>query len=177
MKMTTSIQYQVTNFRLFREVFTNWKNFNSILNEGPEKMKAFLFTLWNEEKDKLKNRLEDNKNLKVRDMDKVVSIDDFNITYNETSSKIPIFFVTFPDYDGTDAASKYVAVALAPMMPRYFTLEYSENFITHTPTWVVGEFYVGENGRRAHKNYGNVDNMRITYFAGIVMNMLEGINK
>ena len=96
---------------------------------------------------------------------------DFDITFNKSDSGVSIFFFKFPEYEYNDAASKYVALALTPTMPRYFTLEYSESFLTKERQFVFGEFKIDENTRtRKHINYGTVDNDRLTFFAGLVLN-------
>ena len=47
-KITTSIQYQLSNGKLFQEVFGNWRKFNEELKKGPENMRQWLFDKWNE---------------------------------------------------------------------------------------------------------------------------------
>ena len=46
-KISTSIQYQFTNAKLFNEIFANWKNFNEKLNAGPNVMREWLYNEWN----------------------------------------------------------------------------------------------------------------------------------
>lgn len=171
-KRSTSIQYQLTNVKLFTEVFRDWKNFNNILKQGPDVMKTYLLQEWNE----LKKQLENNENILVKDLEKNVTIDDFNVTINRTKNGELVFFFTFPDYEYRDAASKYVALALTKNMPRYFTLEYSEKILTKELCWVVGEFFINSDGKIKHNNYGEVDNNRITWFAGYIMGLLESEN-
>lgn len=170
-KISTSIQYQISNVVLFDSVFGNWRDFNENLNKGPEEMKKYLLEMWGSLKDRLKN----NNNLIIKDFDKVVNVSDFDVTYNKTKNGTSVFFITFPDYDYTDGASKYVALALTPRMPRYFTLEYSEHAIDHSPCWVIGEFVIEESKRR-HMNYGTIDNMRLTWFSGYILGKLEAEN-
>lgn len=170
-KISTSIQYQLTNVKLFNEVFANWENFNSRLSAGPEEMKKYLVELWNTVKDKLK----DNEKLELKDINKVVTEADFNVTVNKTNNGTNVFFISFPDYEYTDGACKYVALALTPNMPKYFTLEYSKHAMENTPCWVVGEWVI-ENSNSEHKNYGAVDNMRIEWFAGFIINKLNSEN-
>ena len=170
-KISTSIQYQLSNVELFYEVFANWASFNSILEKGPSEMKKYLFDKWNTLKDELKSR----DNLIVKDIDKEVTMSDFDITLNKTKNGTIVFFFTFPDYEYNDAASKYVALALAPKMPRYFTLEYSEDMFNHTRCWVIGEFAF-KDSQKTHLNYGTTDNMRLTWFAGFILGKLESDN-
>ena len=167
-KISTSIQYQISNVKLFHEVFGNWKTFNEELNKGPEMMKKYFLEMWN----RLKNELINNDNLIIKDIDKEVGASDFDVTYNKTKNGTSVFFITFPDYDYTDAASKYVALALTPIKPKYYTLEYSEHAINHTPSWVVGEFVI-ENSKKKHINHGTSDNMRLSWFAGYILGKLE----
>ena len=113
-----------------------------------------------------------NTEIEIQDLDKIVTADDFNVTYNKTVNGTSVFFFTFPDYDYRDAASKYVALALTKQRPRYFTLEYADDFITHEPYWVVGEFVIEGNGK-AHRNLAHADNQRLTWFAGHIIGFLE----
>ena len=166
-KISTSIQYQMTNVKLFDEIFANWRSFNEKLQAGPNIMRKWLCDEWNNIKEILKQR----DDLIVKDINKEVTENDFDITFNKSDSGVNIFFFKFPEYEYNDAASKYVALALTPTMPRYFTLEYSESFLTKERQFVFGEFKIDENTRtRKHINYGTVDNDRLTFFAGLVLN-------
>ena len=60
-------------------------------------------------------------------------------------------------------------------MPKYYTLEYSENVIDHKPCWSIGEFEI-ENSRLKRVNYGTVDNMRLSWFAGYILGKLKSEN-
>ena len=169
--ISTSIQYQISNVVLFDQVYKNWVNFYEKIQKGPEEMKHFLFDMWN----KLKLDLKNNKEIIVKDIDREVSINDFDVTFNRTKNGTSIFFITLPDYDYQDAASKYVAIALTPKMPRYFTLEYSKNSLDSSTCWFIGEFAIIENHKK-HINYGKADNMRLSWFAGYILGMLEANN-
>ena len=72
-KISTSIQYQLTNVKMFDDVFLDWKNFNIILDHGPEAMKKYLLQEWN----KLKEQLAHDERLIIKDLNKNVTIDDF----------------------------------------------------------------------------------------------------
>ena len=165
----TSIQYNISNIAIFNEVFGNWPNFNKLLAKGPDSVKQFLYEDWAY----IKKTLTDNPELEVVDADKEVTVDDFDVTFNKTKNGTPVFFITFPDHKFNDASSKYVALALTKTKPRYFTLEYSYNHFDNKECWVIGEFYL-EGKNKTHKNYGPVDNMRLSWFAGYILGMLEG---
>lgn len=167
-KISTSVQYQFTNVYLFDTVFKRWGNFNQDLTKGQKYMRDYLCQEWNT----LRDTLLKNDNIVLKDANKEVSPLDFDITINYTSSGKIVFFFNFPDYEFNDAASKFVALALMNDMPRYFTLEYSEDPRTHERKYVVGEFLV-EDGKKKHINYGIVDNERMSYFAGFVMGILD----
>jgi hypothetical protein len=167
-KYKSSVQYQMTHIKLFDEVFCNAQKFSAELQKGPAEMKKYLFDMWNQLRTELKN----NEKFEFNDIDKGVTIEDFDITFNKTRNGTKIFFVTLPDYEYRDAAAKYIALAITNNGARYFTLEYSEHMIDHTPCWVIGEWAVVE-GKKQHKNYGTVDNMRLSFFAGRVIGLLE----
>ncbi len=179
--VSTSVQYQYTNVILFREVFGNWQEFNKHLNEGPEAMKDYLLNGWNKTREMLKN----NANLLVKDLDREVTRDEFDVTLNKTEKGSFVFYFTFPDYAYDDAASKYVALALIEGMPRYITLEYSglPSFLKeqlpdmpgmNEKHWVIGEFAIDmQTGAVKHINHGSVDNDRLTYFSTKVLGLLN----
>ena len=169
-KISTSIQYQFTNCVFFDELFLHWEEFKMHLDAGPDDMKNYIYQKWNQTKQMLLTK----PNLELKDLNKMHSIDEFDVTFNRTQNGSSVFFFTFPDYDFRDAASKCVAIAFTKNGPKYITLEYSENIQTKMPCWVIGEFYV-ENNKRAHKNYGAVDNCRIPFFAGKVLELLSGM--
>lgn len=165
---STSIQYHLTNDYLFKEVFINWDVFVANLNKGPDNMKEYLLNLWNNVKENLKNL----DGLEVSDINKEVTVDDFNITFNKSQTGVPVYFFVFPDCDFVDASSKYIALAMTKSKPRYFTLEYSQNYFTKEQNFVMGEFFI-ENNKKTHANYGSIDNSRLAYFAGRVMDILD----
>lgn len=167
-RISTSVQYQYTNNILFGEVFMNWPNFDKALSSGPSHMKKYLLDSWNTTKE----RLAKDDRLILKDIDSKVTIDDFDVTYTRTQKGIHVFFFTFPDYDYTDGASKYVAVALTEKEPSYFTLEYSEHILNHEPCWVIGEFAF-ENKEKVHHNHTTVDNKDLSTFAKWVIDHLD----
>lgn len=61
-------------------------------------------------------------------------------------------------------------------MPRYFTLEYGKSIFQDNNVWYIGEYYL-KDGKRCHNNYGQVNNMRLTFFAGYIFKLLESNNK
>lgn len=170
-QIITSIQYQLSNNVLFDQVYKNWNNFYEKLLKGPEEMKQFLFDLWN----KLKVDFKNNNEIIVRDIDKDVNLNDFNVIFSKTKNGTAVFFITFPDYEYQDAASKYVALALTPDMPRYFTLEYSKSVLNSTTCWFICEFAIIDNYKQ-HLNYGSSDNMRFSWFSGYILGKLEADN-
>ncbi len=167
-KISTSIQYQLTNVKLFNDIFGNFPMFDQILKSGTDNVKQYLFDQWNE----VKKIVANNDNIEIKDIDKEVTLDDFNVTFNRTQNGSAVFFFTFPDYDYHDVASKYVALAITPKGLRYLTYEYSENFMTKETQWFIGEFYISD-GKISHKNYGKGEDDRLSWFAGFVIGLLE----
>ena len=170
-KKETSLQYQVSNVVFFDEIYGNWIEFHNHLKTGLDDMQKYMLELWNRTREKLSK----NENIILKDKDKKVKATDFDVTMNQTNKGTMVLFFTFPDYDDTDAASKYVALALTPNLPRYFTLEYSKHVLDNTPCWVVGEFILEKSGVK-HINHGQSDNMRLSWFAGYVIGLLEQEN-
>ena len=42
-KISTSIQYQLSNVEMYYDVFAKWDSFNAILEKGPNEMRKYLF--------------------------------------------------------------------------------------------------------------------------------------
>lgn len=157
-KISTSIQYQLTNKKLFYDIFGNFEEFNEILKQGSNAVKQFLLDDWNE----IKEELSKNENIVLKDIDKKVTIDDFDIELEEDKDGYAVFFFTFPDYEDHDAASKYIALCLLKDRPRYITLEYGESFVIKQfpekeSCFMIGEFSVDENSNIVHQNYGKLE--------------------
>lgn len=169
-KIQTSIQYQLTNNKIFEDVFAKWNVFSSWINQGPTKMKEFLFNEWYE----TKRLLTLNPNLIVKDFNRQVSIVEFDIKYIPTTTGIPVFYLIFPDYKEGDGASKIVGLALCEKRPRYFTLESAIRYENNSLTYVVGEFYVDYQTRsKKHNNYGFVDlNVDLKQFSSFIEQIL-----
>ena len=167
-KKLTSVQYRFSVSRLVFNIFYDWENFDAALSAGPNKFKEYLVDEWN----KLKAELIADPELELRDGAREVSVDDFDITINKTKKERPVFFITLPDYDYRDATGKYIALALLDKAPRYFILEYSEDMETHEPAWVIGELRVKDK-QVLHKAIDVADNMRITWFAGFILGLLD----
>lgn len=169
-KISTSIQYQLTNIKLPNDVFANFEDFDELLKSGPDSIKLYLLNQWNAIKDIMSYR----EDIEMKDIDKEISIDDFEVTFNKTKNGSPIFFITFPDYEYNDGASKYVAIAITRQGVKYYTYEYSQK-ITGGTNFVIGEFYI-KDGKFAHNNYGTSEDERMSWFAGFITSFLETQN-
>ena len=67
-----------------------------------------LLNEWN----RIKENLSKKDNIYLNDLNKNVTVDDFDITIKTIDKNIKVYFITFPDYLYTDSASKYVAFAV-----------------------------------------------------------------
>lgn len=177
-KHSTSIQYQLTNRVLFDNIFLHWDEFNNSLVKGPVYMKTYFVDEWNKLKDFLITKnIED---VEIKDIDRVVSEDDFDAQLVTTKKNFPVFFFSFPDYEDyidydsnfIDPVSKYVALALTDNLPRYFTLEYSKDYMSGEARYVIGEFYIDGN-ELAHRNFGSIENKSLEDFAVLVCQYLD----
>ena len=167
-KISTSVQYQFTNVYLFDLVFKRWATFNKDLTKGPKYIKNNFCLEW----DRLKTVLLNKQNVEIKDKDKIVGPNDFDVTINHTNGGKIVFFFKFPKYDYFDAASKYVALALMRDNPRYFTFEYTKSVTTQEKQFVIGEFYM-DNNQKKHRNYGATKNDGIDFFADFVIKLLN----
>lgn len=172
-KLATSVQFNFSTGRLLTNVFNKWEVFNSVLAAGPSKFREYLVSEWNDLREDLLTDTE--SNVVLVDADREVGVGDFDITINKTKKSTPVFFITLPDYEYRDGTGKYVALALTEHRPRYFTLEYSENVDTHEPVWMVGELRIKDNDIQ-HRNIEVANNMRMTWFAGYILGLLDSEN-
>lgn len=180
MKSSTSIQYQITNKVLFDNIFLNWNKFDEALSKGPDYMRNYLVNEWNRYRDFLLSKDDLMNQIDIKDMDRVVSEEDFDVQGVMTKSNVFVFFFSFPDYEEyvdyesgfVDPVSKYVALAMTDDLPRYFTFEYSYDAMTNEPRFVIGEFYVDGN-ELAHRNYGSIEEKSLEQFAALVCQYID----
>ena len=78
MKRRTSIHYFMAHMKIRNLVFEDWPKFNQLLNEGPEALKQYFCELWS----KVKEEFKDRDDLELIDMDKKVSMEEFEILYS-----------------------------------------------------------------------------------------------
>ena len=167
----TSIAYFLTNRILLEKIFFGWNEFNEKLQKGSNAVKKELYDLWNITKDKL----EKNNGLKIIDLEKNPTVDNFDITSNITKNNIRIFYFIFPDADVAMAQCKCTALALTPNVPRYFTMEYSTKIIDKV-SFVFGEWQMNfKPNEFVHKNYGKLTNPTINDFAKRIHEILESL--
>ena len=142
----------------------------NIFNKGPEAVKEYLVAIWTETRENFMKR----DDIKVLDIDRVISKEDFNITFNMSSKKEPIFFITFPDYNNNLAESKCVAFSITNEKPRFFTMEHRIGLYGAEEEYIFGEFefsYLNNNFN--HKNYGPLKRNTVENFATRVLDILE----
>lgn len=167
-KINTSIQYQLSNIILYQEIIGNWLVFKPILEEGPEAIKKYLVEKWDEIKEKVK----DNDQILINDIDREVTIHDFDARLIDAEDGTHIFVFTFPDYNFNDSTSKYTALALTKGIPRYFTLEYSINLAKKEDCFVVGEIAIEKNSLQ-HRNYGTIEKADLSTFVICIADLLK----
>lgn len=166
----TSILYHLSNRKLEADIIFNFGEIISIFNRGPEFVKEYLLDSWND----VKTQLLEYSDIKILDADRIISKDDFNVTFLSTEKEEPIYFVQFPDSSNNIAESKCVAFALTAKCPRMFTMEYYTSFETGESGFVIGEWefdYV--NVEFIHNNYGKLRNKTIEHFVSRVVELLK----
>lgn len=166
----TSILYQIGNYKIEYDFIHEYGKMCSIFNKGPEAVKEYLVSIWTDTRESLMGR----EDLKVLDIDRVISKDDFNITFNMSSKKEPIFFITFPDYNNNIAESKCIAFSITNDRPRFFAMEHRVAFEGTSDDYIFGEFefsYTGNNFK--HTNYGLLERNTVENFATRVLDMIE----
>ena len=166
----TSILYQVGNYKIEYDFVQDYGRMCSIFNKGPEAVKEYLVAIWTEIRESFMKR----NDIKVLDIDRVISKEDFSVTFNISSRKEPIFFITFPSYNNNIAESKCMAFSITNKKPRFFTMEHKVGFEGTDEEFVLGEFEFDYlNNSFIHKNYGTLERNTVENFATRVVDMLE----
>ena len=164
MEEKTSVLYNVGNYKLEYDVIHDYGKICGILNSGPDAVKEYLVGVWNETREKLMN----NQDVNVLDIQRVVSKDDFDISYNLSSKKEPVFFITLPDYNNNISESKCIAVAITESKPRFFAMQYDKDDYSFSEI----EYKYSTN-IFVSNNFGNLEKNTVTNFATRVLDMLN----
>lgn len=165
----TSIQYQLTNNKIFDDVFAHADEFSKILFAGPESLKKYLVEQWESIRTDFKNKNFQN----VVDIDRPVTESDFVVTGYKISEDIRSYIMAFPVSSRPDASCEVIALTVVKGRPRYFTIEASEHAMNQARCYVIGEWYVDENGRKAHRNYGTVEKINMEEFMRFIEKQVE----
>lgn len=166
----TSILYHIGNYKLEYDVVHDYGKMCGIFNNGVESVKDYLIGVWNETREKLMHE----QNLNVLDLERVVSKEDFGVTFNVSEKKEPIFFISFPDYNNNIAESSCVAFAITERGPRFFTMEHQLDISGNSEEFVFGEFEFDYlSNKFSHTNYGQLSRRTVTNFATRVLDILN----
>ena len=164
MKRRTSIHYFIAHMKIRNLVFEDWPKLNQLLNQGPEALKQYFCELWSKVKEEFKYR----DDLEIIDMDKEVSMEEFEITYSVLSNNINAFAFVMPKPLTDYGQAECVSLVLGSKIPRYFTFELSEK-VNAEKCYVIGEWQIDfENNDYKHRNYGAIDEPNIGRFLGRV---------
>ena len=148
--MESTRAYYMSHILLKNKIFFDWKIFKDNLDKGPMAMKQYLLDLWNSIDQKCFK-----EGTKIKDLDRVITVDDFNILATKKDQKI-IFFFSLPEPDSFDVQAKAIALILENgKMPRYITMEiWAEKEIAKQYT--IGEWILKDN-KFEHLNIGKID--------------------
>ena len=173
---STSIQYQISNSILLRRVFLKGDDFMKSLDLGKKSAIEDLLVDWENTREILKKT----QGLEVKDIDKKVSAEDFDIYVDRDDELNPTqLFVTirFPEYDYYDKTSRFVGILLSEDLPRYFTFEYDLG-VNDRKGFTFGEYFFDYDTEKAIKqNYSFTINGRIEDFIKLVNIKLNGTAK
>lgn len=174
--METSKAYYMSHILLRNKIFFESKEFNEYLSKGPQVMRQYLLDLWNSI---------DEKNFKegaiIKDIDRAVSVDDFDISFRPSEEK-NIFFFIMPDPVCYQAEAKAVALIISKTNEiRYITMEIwsnneEENMKkilgeSYIPQYTIGEWVLEENQFK-HLNLGKIPRNTIECFASFIIEKL-----
>ena len=168
-KISKSIQFQLTNVAFLEYVFKNTNEFKSLLEQGPDSFKEYLLSEWN----RIKDALSQDDRILVKDLDKDITKDSFDITVNTTDNGTTIYYFIFPDYEFADPASKCVAVILTDTDPRFINMEYQMSSFGVKRYFTFGEFKANEDRTNfVYENYGELPDESIEQFAHQVVKLI-----
>ena len=168
-KISKSIQFQLTNVAFLEYVFKNTDEIKSLLEQGPDSFKEYLLSEWN----RIKDALSQDDRILVKDLDKDITKDSFDITVNTTDNGTSIYYFIFPDYEFADPASKCVAVILTDTDPRFINMEYQMSSFGVKRYFTFGEFKANEDRTNfVYENYGELPDESIEQFAHQVVKLI-----
>ena len=168
-KISKSIQFQLTNVAFLEYVFKNTDEIKSLLEQGPDSFKEYLLSEWN----RIKDALSQDDRILVKDLDKDITKDSFDITVNTTDNGTTIYYFIFPDYEFADPASKCVAVILTDTDPRFINMEYQMSSFGVKRYFTFGEFKANEDRTNfVYENYGELPDESIEQFAHQVVKLI-----
>lgn len=168
-KISKSIQFQLTNVAFLEYVFKNTDEFKSLLEQGPDSFKEYLLSEWN----RIKDALSQDDRILVKDLDKDITKDSFDITVTTSDNGTTIYYFIFPDYEFADPASKCVAVILTDTDPRFINMEYQMSSFGVKRYFTFGEFKANEDRTNfVYENYGELPDESIEQFAHQVVKLI-----
>lgn len=95
-----------------------------------------------------------------------------NITANTIKGRFVVFVEFDENYVLEDADNYAIAIAITKEDIRYFTYEKGTSEDDGSEIYNVGEFALGEEGSKEHLEYGKTPEYNISYFAGVIDNIL-----
>ena len=174
--METSKAYFMSHILLRNKIFFEAKEFNEYLGKGPQVMKQYLLNLWNniDQKDFKKDVI-------IKDINRPISIDDFDITLRQLEGK-NIFFFIMPDPICYQTEAKAIAFIIDQVSGiRYITMEVwssneEENMKkiigeSYTPQYTIGEWKLEENQFK-HLNLGKIPRNTVECFVSFILENL-----
>lgn len=94
-----------------------------------------------------------------------------NVTANTIKNRFVVFVEFDDDYVLEDTDNYAVAIAITKEDIRYFTYEKMTDE-EGKENQIVGEIVFSTDGNNEHKKYGNTPEYNISYFAGVIDNIL-----
>ena len=175
--MKTTRAYYMSHVLLRNKIFFEADEFNENLKKGPQVMKKYLLDLWNSI-----NETDFKEGTIIEDINRVVSANDFDVTYRAIENK-EIFFFIMPDPDCYQAQAKAVALIIDKTSGiRYITMEIwskdeDEKMKAifgelYTPKYTIGEWKLKDN-KFVHMNYGRIPRNTLECFATFIIEKIK----
>ncbi len=170
--MESSKAYYFSHILLRNKIYYEGKEFSDKLRQGPQVMRPYLLELWNSIDESTFK-----EGVVIKDKDRVVTVDDFDITFRPYQN-FNVYFFIMPDPKCFMAEAKCAALAIdKENRIRYLTMEiWSENEVeqmkkalgdAYTPQYTVGEWAIKDN-QFTHLNMGHLPRPTIECFASFL---------
>ena len=165
-KRKVSIHYFLAHNKIRNFIFEECEKVNEVLLKGPEEIKKYFCSLWNEMKDELNN----SKDLEIIDNDKEIKPEDFEVSYSILNSNIKVFNFIMPKPVKEINQAECISLVLTPKIPKVFTLELGEE------GYIIGEWKIDfEENDYVRISHGKIETSNISEYLKHLQSLLQAL--